>query len=98
MIPLSPRADIAAVRRRAQNFGALHETIARNIGTLLIMAVECCAQLSEDLRRSQYTDAAKHQKLQELKGRNKSAMMYAGMIQYKLPANVYQFLNSREVD
>lgn len=97
VIPLSPHVDMGNIRRRAQNFGALHETVARNVGTLLKIAVECCNRLSADLQRSHYADSNKSQKLEELKARKKSAMIYAGLIQYKLPAHVYAFLNSNEV-
>ncbi|KAF8543439.1 Nup93/Nic96-domain-containing protein [Trichophaea hybrida] len=97
VIPLDPRADIGNIRRRAQNFGTLHETVARNVGIVLMMAVESCNRLGMELRDSAYADANKVQKLGELKGRTKSAMIYAGMIQYKLPAHVYAFLHSREV-
>jgi nuclear pore complex protein Nup93 len=85
------------IRRRAQNFGALHETVARNIGILLKMAVESCTRLIAEIRESPFADANKKQKFGELKARTKSAMIYAGMIQYKLPAHIYAFLNSREV-
>jgi len=97
VIPLDPRGDIGNIRRRAQNFGSLHETVARNVGMLLKMAVESCNRLSIELRESAFADATKMQKLGELKSRTKSAMIYAGMIQYKLPAHIYAYLNSREV-
>ena len=97
VIPLDPRGDIGNVRRRAQNFGTLHDTVARNVGIVLKMAVESCNRLSTELRESAYADASKNQRLAELKARTKSAMIYAGMVQYKLPAHVYAFLNSREV-
>ena len=97
VIPLDPRGDIGNIRRRAQNFGTLHDTVARNVGIVLKMAVESCNRLSTELRESAYADASKNQKLAELKVRTKAAMIYAGMVQYKLPAHVYAFLNSREV-
>ncbi|KAI5798894.1 Nup93/Nic96-domain-containing protein [Geopyxis carbonaria] len=97
VIPLDPRSDVGNIRRRSQNFGSLHETVARNVGILLKMAVECCQKLSVELRDSQYADASKTHKLTELKMRTKSAMMYAGMIQYKLPAHVYAFLTRHDM-
>ncbi|KAL7276192.1 nuclear pore complex subunit [Rhizina undulata] len=97
VIPLEPRVDVGAVRRRAQNFGALHETVARNVGILLKMAVECCSRIIVEIRESMFADANRLQKLNEMRNRTKSAMIYAGMIQYKLPAHVYEFINSRDV-
>jgi nuclear pore complex protein Nup93 len=71
--------------------------VARNVGVVLKMAVQCCTQLAAELRNSPYSDANKIQKLNELKARTKSAMIYAGMIQFKLPAHIYAFLNQCEV-
>lgn len=61
------------------------------------MVVECCHRLSIDIKNSLFADASRDQKLVELKARTKCAMIYAGMIQYKLPAHVYEFINSRDV-
>lgn len=61
------------------------------------MVVECCHRLSAELRDSMFADASRGQKVAELKARTKCAMIYAGMIQYKLPAHVYEFINSRDV-
>ncbi|KAI5838969.1 Nup93/Nic96-domain-containing protein [Morchella snyderi] len=97
VIPLDRRVDVGSIRRRAQNFSTLHETVSRNVGLLLKMVVECCHRLSIDIRNSLFADASRDQKLVELKARTKSAMIYAGMIQYKLPAHVYEFINSRDV-
>lgn len=97
VIPLDARVDVSAIRARAQNFNMLHETVARNVGSLLKMAVECCRRLSQELKDSMYADSNKAQVMDALKAKIKGAMIYAGMIQYKLPADVYSFLNSREM-
>jgi nuclear pore complex protein Nup93 len=72
--------------------------VSRNIGIVLSLAVESCTRLCAELKDSKYTDANKQQKLAELKMRTKSALIYAGMIQFRLPVGVYQFLHSREVE
>lgn len=97
MIPIEKGADVGAIRRQAQNFASLHETVARNVGILLKMAVECCSRLSAELRDSMFADANRAQKLNELRSRAKSVTIYTGMIQYKLPAHVYEFINSRDI-
>jgi nuclear pore complex protein Nup93 len=97
VVPIERGADVGSIRRRAQNFSSLHETVARNVGILLKMTVECCSRLSAELRESMYADASRSHKLNELKSRAKSVMIYAGMIQYKLPAHVYEFINSRDI-
>ncbi len=97
MIPLKADADVSSVRRKAQNFGAIPDSVSRNIGTLLKMAVECCSRMTAELRDSAFADASRGGKLAEFKAKTKSAMIYAGMIQYKLPAHVYAYLNSRNI-
>ena len=97
MIPVESDADVGSIRRRAQNFGTLHDTVARNVGILLKMTVECCNRLTTELRDSMYADASRNQKINELRTRAKNVMIYAGMIQYKLPAHVYEFINSRDM-
>lgn len=85
VIPVEPSVDVGAIRKTAQNFGNLHETVARNVGMLLKLAVECCHQLVKKLKDSQFSlDATKVQKVQEYRARVKCAMIYAGMVQYKV--------------
>lgn len=81
------------VRYVAQNFGAMHETIARNVGTLLTMAVDCCLKLTEQIQSQQYDDPTRRQVLADLQSRLSAVRAYVGMIQYKLPTDVYNYLN-----
>ena len=60
------------------------------MGMLLKLAVECCHQLAKTLKESPFLDATKVQKLQEYRARVKCAMIYAGMVQYKVM--IYFFL------
>lgn len=84
IIPMEPSVEVGAIRKAAQNFGNLHDTVAKNVGMLLKLAVECCAQLAKQLRESPFLDATKVQKVQEYKAKVKCAMIYAGMVQYKV--------------
>jgi len=84
IIPMEPSVEVGAIRKAAQNFGNLHDTVAKNVGMLLKLAVECCAQLAKQLRESPFLDATRMQKVQEYKAKVKCAMIYAGMVQYKV--------------
>ncbi|KAF3308580.1 hypothetical protein TWF173_001113 [Orbilia oligospora] len=96
VIPLSPNADIGAIRRRAQNFATLHETVSRTIPQLLVMSVNCTNRLLTILKNASFQDAAKELKIRELSGKGRSALIYAGMIQYKMPPDVYSQMTSME--
>ncbi|KAK6357889.1 hypothetical protein TWF730_007246 [Orbilia blumenaviensis] len=96
VIPLNRSADIGVIRRRAQNFPTLHETVSRTIPLLLVMGVRCIHKLLETLRNASFQDAAKDFKMKELDGKKKSALIYAGMIQYKMPPDVYSQMTSME--
>lgn len=86
---------MGTIRRFAQNFSSLHETVARNVAILLKMAVQCCAVLADELRSSPFGDSVKQQRIGELKNKVKGAMLYAGMIQYKVSLDVVYLLLRR---
>ncbi|KAF3910446.1 hypothetical protein ABW20_dc0106999 [Dactylellina cionopaga] len=96
VIPLIRDADIGAIRRRAQNFSTLHETVSRTVPQLLVMSVNCTNKLLTMLRNASFQDAAKEYKIRELSGKGRSALIYAGMIQYKMPPDVYSQMTSME--
>lgn len=97
ILSLSPQADVGTVRRRAQQFTGLHESIARNVPTLLIMVMQCCVNIGENLNDSEYSNAGRANKLAELKARARNCMIYAGMIQYRMPREVYSQLINLEI-
>ena len=84
VIPLDENGDIGTVRRMAQNFGALHETVARNVPGLLVMSVHCANRLIQQLREANFSAGTRDRKIKMYSGQAKSALIYAGMIQYKV--------------
>lgn len=94
---LSPQADVGQVRRRAQQFVGLHESIARNVPSLLIMVMQCCVNISGMLNESEYSNAGRATTIQDLRARARNCMIYAGMIQYRMPREVYSQLTALEV-
>ncbi|EWC44742.1 hypothetical protein DRE_06520 [Drechslerella stenobrocha 248] len=83
VIPLLANAEIGAIRRRAQGFATLHETVSRTVPQLLVMSINCTNKLLMMLKSASFQDAAKEFKVNELNGKGRSALIYAGMIQYK---------------
>ncbi|BFZ61356.1 nuclear pore complex subunit [Saitoella coloradoensis] len=90
-------ADLTDVRHRAQQFASLHESIAKNVSNMVIMAMESMQAISMGLKESTYTDPSRVAKLKEIKRKAKNAVVYAGLIQYRMPAEVYTKLMRLEV-
>ncbi|KAG5438139.1 hypothetical protein PCANB_002990 [Pneumocystis canis] len=97
IIPLDYNADIGAIKKQAQEFGSLHESIARNVPGLLVMSMESLYKLNNKLKLSPFSDSSRNTKLTELRKRAKSAMVYAGMIQYRMSSEVYSHISRLDV-
>lgn len=97
ILSLSPQADVGTVRRRAQQFSGLHESIARNVPSLLVMVMQCCVNIGQSLNDSEYSNAGRANKIADLKARARNCTIYAGMIQYRMPREVYSQLINLEV-
>ncbi|KAK9450497.1 Nup93/Nic96-domain-containing protein [Limtongia smithiae] len=82
-------SDTGSIRRRAQQFGELDESVARNVPMMLLMTMECCVRITREMDASAYGDATRSKKIGELRTRAKNCMIYAGMIQYRMPREVY---------
>lgn len=98
IIVLDANADISLVRRRAQEFAMLHEAVARNVPSMLVMVMECCATLVASVRESLYTNDGRESMIMEMRGIAKNCMVYAGMIQYRMPREVFIRLSTLETE
>ncbi|CAN6634581.1 nucleoporin Nic96p [Trichomonascus vanleenenianus] len=97
VLSISPTADISTVKRKAQQFVSLHESIARNVPSMLVMVMQCCVNVSQSLNESEYSNAGRANKIAELRLRAKNCMVYAGMIQYRMSRDVYSQLTNLEI-
>ncbi|KAJ8100619.1 Nup93/Nic96-domain-containing protein [Lipomyces tetrasporus] len=98
VLPMELTNDTGSIRRRAQQFGGLDESVARNVPMLLVMAMESCVRITRDMDASAYGDATRSKKIGELRTRAKNCMIYAGMIQYRMPREVYGRLTRMETE
>lgn len=97
ILSLGPNEDLTSVRRKAQQFVVLDESIARNVPTLLIMVMQCCVNISNHLNESSFSNSSRMEKLANLRCISRNCMIYAGMIQYRMPREVYGRLTSLEL-
>lgn len=88
-LEIIPFADEISARKKAQEFSSLNENIIKNIPSLLIMTMSCIFNLIQDLNKSDYRSVTKEQQVLALKNISKNCMIYAGIIQYKMPRETY---------
>lgn len=97
-LDLLPFSDEVSARRKAQDFTGLNENIVKNIPNLLVMVMSCISQLIIGLNQSDYKSTTKAQQVEALKNVSRNCMMYAGMIQYKMPRETYSALIRLDID
>ena len=97
ILMLDPNADVGMVRSRAQQFQTLHQSVARNVPTLLVMVMRCCSAICEQLNTSYYHNEGRQAKMVEMQGISRNCMIYAGMIQYRMPREVFVELTNLEI-
>lgn len=97
ILMLDSRADISSVRSRAQQFSTLDHSVARNVPALLVMVMRCCSSIKAGLDQSQYHNEGRAARLAEMQGVSRNCMVYAGMIQYRMPREVFVELTNLEI-
>lgn len=90
LLPLRAKGNVSVIRSAAQAFNSLPQVIARNIGNLLIWTITCLGKQREAIRNSAFQ--AQRPVADELLVMAKDLMVFAGLIRYKLPADVFEVL------
>lgn len=97
ILVLDPNVDVSFVRQRSQEFASLSQAVARNVPSLLVMALECCAHIVRSIKQSNYSNEGRQVQIEKLRGIAKNCMVYSGMIQYKIPREVFLRLSTLEI-
>jgi len=92
-----PFADELSAREKAQEFTTLNENLIKCIPNLLIITMTCFSRLVENLNKSEYQSMEKAQQINSLKNIAKNCMIYAGVIQYKMPRETFSTLINLDV-
>jgi nuclear pore complex protein Nup93 len=85
---LSFTSDMSLVQRKVDAFRSLDETVARVIPEILVTAMKCIEKLFNQ---------QKDGRVEELKMKAKGLLMFAGCVQYRIPADVFATLNRLDV-
>ena len=91
-LDLIPFTNEIEARRRAQDLMTLNKNLVKNIPNLLVMVMTCIANISSSLNKSNFQSSSKYQQIDSLKKVARNCMIYAGMIQYKMPRETYSTL------
>ncbi|AMD22342.1 HGR003Wp [Eremothecium sinecaudum] len=96
-LDLLPSVDSSSPRKKAQEFRNLDECIIKNIPNLLIIAMSCVSNLIKQLGKGPFVNSATEAQIEALRRVANNYMIYRGMIQYKMPREVYNALINLEI-
>ncbi|ANZ76945.1 BA75_03921T0 [Komagataella pastoris] len=96
MLPIVAGVNVAAARSKVEVFNSYDESVAKNVPDLLVMTLTCIAQLTYQLTSSEFNGLVKSDKIKYLKEVSRNCMLYAGILQYKMPRETYSMLVSLE--
>ena len=94
LLPTDADGNITKIRQCAQNFNSLPPVIARNVGNLLLWTITCCSKLREEVMGSGFygSDATRQDIARRLVQQARDLMMFAGLVKFRLPAEVMEVL------
>lgn len=97
LIPIVSSDDFVDIRHSAEALANYDVCLLRVIPSLLIIVMTCIAQMNYSILTKRY-GAADHERFEvhNLKQIAKNCMVYAGMIQYKMPRETYSLLINLE--
>ncbi|BGP34324.1 nuclear pore complex subunit [Rhodotorula toruloides] len=91
LIPL--HSDLVHLIRAAEDLNSVDDAIVRNLDVVLVATMTILYKLHQQLKDSPFGgDQSRQQKMQELRAKARSLMMFAGMLRYRLTAETYSQL------
>lgn len=97
LVPIIYTDDFAEVKKAADWLQSLDQTLVAVVPSLLVISMTCVTQLYHGLLGRKYGMAAQEKEsLMKLKRAAKNCMVFAGMIQYRMPRETYSLLVSLE--
>ena len=99
LIPVDANDDLIKIRTLSEliHGNNLDDSLIKVVPSLLIMAMTSLSQLNYAILTRKYQGLGnEREELQRLKQISKNCMIYAGMVQYKMPRETYSLLISLE--
>ncbi|KAJ2159123.1 nuclear pore complex subunit [Coemansia sp. RSA 552] len=95
LLPLG--GDVSEAAQSAERVRGLDDSITRNFSVILLAAMDTVSRLYAGLKESPFLDAIKQANMQTLRRKARSLMVFAGMIQFRMPSDTYAKLNRMDV-
>ncbi|KAJ2238018.1 nuclear pore complex subunit [Coemansia sp. RSA 485] len=96
LLPLN-EVGAAEAGHYAERVKMLDDAITRNFALILVSAMDTLAKLYAGLRESSFMDNVKQSGMLELRKKARCLMVFAGMIQFRMPSDTYAKLNRMDV-
>ncbi|KAJ1724920.1 nuclear pore complex subunit [Coemansia erecta] len=101
LLPLSDvsesTATSVAAGQYAERVRSLDDSITRNFSLILLTAMDTLSRLYAGLKESPFLDAVKQASMIVLRKKARCLMVFAGMIQFRMPSDTYAKLNRMDV-
>ncbi|KAJ1822828.1 nuclear pore complex subunit [Coemansia sp. RSA 2599] len=97
LLPLGEMVGTAEVGQYAERVKMLDDAITRNFALILVSAMDTLAKLYAGLKESSFLDSVKQAGMLELRKKARRLMVFAGMIQFRMPSDTYAKLNRMDV-
>ncbi|KAJ1673670.1 nuclear pore complex subunit [Spiromyces aspiralis] len=85
--------DIAEATRKSEQIRDMDPTITRNFADILLATMDIMSKLYAGLKESPYLDATRQANMDKLRRSVRSLMVFAGMIQFRMPPDTFARLN-----
>jgi nuclear pore complex protein Nup93 len=96
--------DVTVITKRAEEFKDHDDAITRNVHVFLPLTMDILHKQHEIIKRSVYSDPGRTepealwQTLVALRTKSRSLMVFAGMLKYRMSADIYAHLARMDVD
>lgn len=95
LLPLN--GDVASATQHAEQVRSLDDAITRNFSSILLYAMDTLSRLYVGLKESPFLDSIKQANMMALRKKARGLMVFAGMVQFRMPSDTYAKLNRMDV-
>lgn len=97
LVPIVEDDDYVAIRQAAQSLSGYDVCLVKVIPSLLIIVMTCVSQINYTILTKRFGAGDRERdEVNRLKAISKNCMVYAGMIQYRMPRETYSLLVNLE--
>jgi nuclear pore complex protein Nup93 len=97
IIPMQESLPVGAIKKQAQDFSMLEESVARNVPSILLLSIRCLKHVLTNAQQGAFGDASRQAKAREVKQKAKNIVLFAGMIRYSIESDLFEQLVDAEL-